>query len=309
MQSVRWALASRRPVAAGRTAHPGRGRARGRSRHAAPPRRPGTLILYKSRAFISAPTRDVADADAPDPRITRLSDSRQCVPHTLPGRRGRGAGVRNRCARAEALTCVAASSQTHSRRREHGELNGADRAGDGRQSRAPRPHTRHHAIQNTPSSPHCSLCLAARRIPTRRPEPPPQRTLPEAHRSGRRAKTPRQNPLASVGRRGHPHHSASFRLMRERTPCIVDGIIVCIIIAIIIVIIIISHASSSIIIMPAMHPSPRDMSQHPDALARRHCTMPVVLSNARRLCACIGRLSVTLWDLVAPAAVLAGKPN
>ena len=97
--------------------------------------------------------------------------------------------------------------------------------------------------------------------------------------------------------------------MRERTPCIVDGIIVCIIIAIIIVIIIISHASSSIIIMPAMHPSPRDMSQHPDALARRHCTMPVVLSNARRLWACIGRLSVTLWDLVAPAAVLAGKPN
>lgn len=87
----------RRPVAApaGRTAHPGRGRARGRSRHAAPPRRPGTLILYKSRAFISAPTRDVADADAPDPRGITLGSraiadiaSRTHCPGAVAGARG-----------------------------------------------------------------------------------------------------------------------------------------------------------------------------------------------------------------------------
>jgi hypothetical protein len=64
----------------------------------------------------------------------------------------------------------------------------------------------------------CSVCLAVLRIPTCAPHRAtcyqPQTYIAYAHKSGHKAET--ANPLASAGRRGHPHHSASCEIVHHR---------------------------------------------------------------------------------------------
>jgi len=145
-------------------------------------------------------------------------------------------------------------------------------------------HTAVHAL-------YCSMCLAVLRIPTCAPtELPP----PNVH-----CLCP--NPLASAGRCGHPHHSASCEIVHHRWwhHCGHHHR---------------HHSLARIIIMPAMHSSPRDMSQHPDALAAAPRTMQVIPPThagpfGHLVIWSFGRLSVGLWDPVAPAAVFTGRSN